>query len=134
MRTIRTAENRERFLEAVRETGNVRDACRALHLHRPTMYAWRDDDPSFRDAWEEALAMGGEALEDEARRRAMNGSDILPIFLLKGLKPEKYRDRSTVDVNQTILRHVPMPELRKRLAQLRQEQAAYELAMDAPVA
>jgi hypothetical protein len=64
----------------------------------------------------------------------MNGSDVLLVFLLKGLKTEKYRDRSTVDVNQTILRRVPMPELRKRLAQLRQEQAAYELAMDAPVA
>ena len=35
-------------------------------------------------------------MEAEARRRAMAGSDLLLIFLLKGLKPEKYRERHDV--------------------------------------
>lgn len=129
MRTIRTAETRARFLEAVRKNGNVTQVCDDLGLTRSAIYTWRDEDPAFRDAWEDAMALGVDALEDEARRRAFAGSDLLMIFMLKGAKPDKYRDRSTVDVHQTIkhdLRSVPMPELRKRLEQLRIEQAAYE--------
>jgi hypothetical protein len=125
MRTIRTAENRANFLEAVRSSGNVTQACDAVGLARTAVYAWRDEDPSFADDWEAALTLGIEAMEDEARRRAFAGSDLLMIFMLKGAKPEKYRDRSTVDVNQTVthdLRRVPMDELRKRLQQLRAEQ------------
>jgi hypothetical protein len=127
LRTIRTPENRANFLEAVRNTGNVVQACNSLGLARTAVYAWRDADPSFADDWEAALALGMEALEDEARRRAFAGSDLLMIFMLKGHKPDKYRDRSTVDLNQTVthdLRRVPMDELRKRLAQLRAEQGA----------
>lgn len=73
------------------------------------------------------MSLGVEALEDEARRRAFGGSDLLMMFMLKSAKPDRYRDRSTVDVNQTIthdLRRVPMDELRKRLQQLREEQDA----------
>ncbi len=124
-RTIRTAVNRSRFLEMLGETGNVRDTCRALDLHRPTLYLWRQDDPTFAAAWEEAIALGTEGLEDEARNRAINGSDILLIFMLKALKPEKYRERSTVDINQTIrqdYRNLPIEELRRRLDELRAEQ------------
>jgi hypothetical protein len=47
------------------------------------------------------------------------------VLLLKGIKPEKYRERSTVDLNQMTYndyRNVPVAELRRRLAQLREEQ------------
>lgn len=38
-----------------------------------------------------------DVLEAEARRRAtVGGSDVLLIFLLKGARPEKYRDRYEV--------------------------------------
>lgn len=40
--------------------------------------------------------MGADVLEGEASRRAMSGSDLLLIFLLKGLRPEKYRERVTL--------------------------------------
>jgi hypothetical protein len=136
MRTIRTPQNRERFLEAVRNTGNVTQACDAIGLTRSAVYTWRDEDPSFADAWEAAHALGIEAMEDEARRRAFAGSDLLMIFMLKGAKPDKYRDRSTVDLNQTVthdLRRVPMDELRKRLAQLRAEQDGRQLTIEGKV-
>jgi transposase-like protein len=124
-RTIRTVENRRRFLELVGETGNVRDACRALDLHRTTVYDWRREDADFAAAWDEAIALGTEGMEDEARNRAINGSDVLLIFMLKALKPDKYRERSTVEMHTTIrheLRTLPLDELRARLDQLRLEQ------------
>lgn len=76
-----------------------------------TAYNWREEDPEFAAAWDKAKAIGLDALEDEATRRAFEGtekpvfhlgsecgtireySDTLTIFLLKGGKPEKYRER-----------------------------------------
>ena len=75
------------------------------------MYHYRQTDEEFGAAWDEALEEGTDRLEDEARRRAVEGceenvyyqgkiidtkrnySDTLLIFLLKGRRPEKYRER-----------------------------------------
>src|SRR5690606_18484748 len=74
-------------------------------------YRLRKEDPDFAAAWDEAMEQASDALEVEARRRAIEGwdepvfyqgmetgmvrkfSDTLLIFLLKGARPEKYRDR-----------------------------------------
>ncbi len=108
----RTPETREAFIAALSECGNVTRACEAAGISRMTAYAWRKDDLDFANAWDAALELGAEGLEDEARRRAFEGvedvvldkdgnvrqvvrkySDTLLIFLLKGAKPEKYRER-----------------------------------------
>jgi hypothetical protein len=108
--TVRTPEKAQMFTRSLAETGSVTAACRAAGISRVTAYGWRKRDPTFRNGWDAALAMGADALEDEARRRAMGWdepvfhdgrqvgtvrrySDTLLIFLLKGLKPEKYRER-----------------------------------------
>jgi hypothetical protein len=75
-----------------------------------TVYAWRQHDPEFAKAWDDAYAAGGDAIEEEARRRAMDGwdeavfqggeqvgvvhrySDRLLERLLKGRKPQIYGD------------------------------------------
>jgi hypothetical protein len=94
-----------------------------------TIRTAENQDPDFAAAWEDAMTLGVEGLEDEARRRAFGGSDLLMMFMLKAARPDRYRDRSTVDINQTVthdLGRVPMDELRKRLAQLRAEQDAHQ--------
>lgn len=77
-----------------------------------TAYRWRREMPEFAKAWDEAKILGLDKLEDELLRRAHDGveklvfykgrklkhtireySDTLGIFLLKGGKPEKYRER-----------------------------------------
>ena len=65
------------------------------------------------------LLLGGEAQDDEARRRAMDGSDGLLVFfkLLRAL----WRERTSVDLNSSIrndFRNMPIAELRERLNQL----------------
>jgi hypothetical protein len=50
---------------------------------------------------------------------------LLLMFLLKGAMPDRYRERSTIDVNQSVtidLRKLPREELLRRLEQLRLEQ------------
>jgi hypothetical protein len=115
MRTIRTLEGEKAFLEALAQSGNVSEACDAAGIGRTAAYAWRNDDPEFEKAWEAALVLGIDALEDEALRRAHRGtekpvfylgeqcgtireySDTLMMFMLKGRRPEKFKDRGSVE-------------------------------------
>lgn len=110
-RTIRTDKKRSGFLALLRDTGgNVTKACESAGIGRRSAYEWREADPEFAAEWDEAVEAGTEELEEEARRRAFSGvdepvfyqgevcgevrkySDTLLIFLLKGRRPEKYRE------------------------------------------
>ena len=49
-------------------------------------------------AWAGAREDAIDTLQGEARRRAMNSSDTLLIFLLKSLRPEVYRETARIDI------------------------------------
>lgn len=98
------------FLKHLAKTSNVAASCRKAKISRKTAYEWRNEDEMFAAAWDEALVIAIELLEEEARRRAQDGvlepvfylgarvgsvrkySDTLTIFLLKAHRPDKYRD------------------------------------------
>jgi hypothetical protein len=109
-------EGRRRFLDRLAETGNVSAAARHAGLGRSTLYAWRKQDQDFADAWNDAVIEAIDALEQEARRRAVEGveqpllyggkfvrhedgsiatirqySDRLLEFLLKALRPDWFK-------------------------------------------
>lgn len=104
---------REPFLEALAQTGSVVRAAAAAEVHRSTAYEQRKTDAAFAARWAEAERESVERMEDEARRRAVEGckrpiyhngqlltevldySDTLLIFLLKAHDP-KYREASRV--------------------------------------
>ena len=87
------------FLSALRDSGNVRVACAAAQVGKSTAYDRRKVSPEFGAAWSDAMDDAADVLEAEARRRAVvGGSDTLLIFLLKGARPEKYRDHHRVDL------------------------------------
>lgn len=67
-------------------------ACRAAGIGRTTWYDWVNEDPEFARALAHAEEEAADSLEAAARQRALNGSDVMTIFLLKGLRPEKFRD------------------------------------------
>lgn len=107
---------REAFLAAFSECGNVSVACKASKVGRTTVYQWLKE-PAFIESFHEMEGRAVKVLEDEAVRRAVNGvsrpvlyqgkpvkingknlieyeySDTLLIFLLKGLRPGRYRDQ-----------------------------------------
>lgn len=68
-----TPEKLTAFCAALSETCNVGRACTAVGISRYTAYKWRKDMPDFAKAWDEAMAIGVSALEDEAHRRAFEG-------------------------------------------------------------
>jgi hypothetical protein len=128
------------FLTALAACGNVSLAARAACVNRDTAYEHRRRDFDFAARWADAIEEASDALEAEARRRAVDGvnepvvyqgelmgvwvgtdgkpatkdaegarfipltlkkySDVLLIFLLKGNRPDKYRERIGIGGDQ----------------------------------
>jgi hypothetical protein len=91
------------FLQYLREGYPVSRAAALAGVHRDTVYGWRERSPKFRRVWESAYAEGSDAVEEEARRRAVDGwdeatawgvvhrySDALLAVLLRGRKRDLY--------------------------------------------
>lgn len=113
-RTKFTTEKREIFLDALSQGSSVTFAARLVGISRRAAYNARDKSKKFREEWDFAVEEGTDLLEDEAKRRAYEGvdhpvtyqgvitttykeySDTLLMFLLKGRRPEKYRERHEV--------------------------------------
>lgn len=87
------------LLEGLSRHYTITAACEYAGISRPTAYAWKDEDPAFAAAWEEARNQAVERLEESAYERASRGNDVLTIFLMKGMRPEKYRDTFKADIN-----------------------------------
>jgi hypothetical protein len=90
------------FLEALRTVPVVRIACERAGISRKTAYAWRGQDPSFRQQWDEALEDGIDVLEATGHQRARQGSDRLLMFLLRSLRKKTYGDKLDVDLSGTL--------------------------------
>jgi hypothetical protein len=89
----RTAgEWRAAFLTALANSGNVRAACQAAGINRTVAYDHRERSADFRTAWDTALEDACDVLAAMARKRAMDASDLLLIFLLKAHRPDVYRE------------------------------------------
>jgi transposase-like protein len=70
---------RATFLRELRKRGNVSDAARKARIDRTTAYRWRDAEPEFAAAWDEAIEHAIDVMESEAYRRAVEGVDE-PVF------------------------------------------------------
>ena len=106
------------FLAAYASTCMVTKAAEAAHICRDTHYAWLKSDPEYKAKFGQVQEQVVQALEDECVRRAYHGiqrpvtvagkrelvtefSDTLLIFLLKGNRPNKYRDNVRQEVTGT---------------------------------
>ena len=105
------------MLASMAETGNISEACRRAEIERSTHYRWMEHDEEYALQFRQAEQTAIDALEREAWRRAVEGveeplvsagrlvttvrrySDTLLIFLLKGARPGKYRDRVDVSID-----------------------------------
>lgn len=74
-----TPAMREAFLSWLRLGATPTRAARECKLGRRTVFDWREKDPEFKLAWEEAVEAGIHRLEDEAVRRGVDGVDR-PVF------------------------------------------------------
>ena len=88
-----THPKKRAFLAAYIRCASITTAAKRAKCSREAHYAWLREDPAYSKAFKQAIDLAGDSLEDEAARRAFAGSDVLMIFLLKGVKPWKYRER-----------------------------------------
>lgn len=97
---------KERFLEAFAAVGTLTGACRVAGVSPHTVYAWEENDPTFSGRQAEAQSHVADRLEEMALARALNAGDphghLMIIFLLKALRPDKYRERIKVDVEHLV--------------------------------
>jgi hypothetical protein len=111
--------NREMFLEHYARTGSVCAAAKLTKIDVGNHYAWLKNTPGYPELFEKAHQKAIAVLEDEARRRSVEGvqepvfykgqvvghitrfSDQLLMFLLKGANPAKYRENAKVEVTGT---------------------------------
>ena len=106
------------FLAELRKGMSITAAAEVANIARVTVYEWRKKEPDFAQAWDDAVDAGTDLLEDDARRRAVDGceeplvsggklltdergnrivlrrySDTLMTLLLKARRPENFRER-----------------------------------------
>jgi len=130
-----SAEARAAFLEAVSAGWSVSHAADRADVHRRRFYELAKADGEFAAELRDAVQTGTHALEDEARRRAVDGvdepvfqggelvghvrrySDRLLEFLLKKRDPS-YRERSEVTVAGGI--ELRTPEMEAALSRFNQ--------------
>ncbi|MBX3563100.1 MAG: hypothetical protein KF730_00850 [Sphingomonas sp.] len=70
-----TAKMRERFLDHLAATCNVKASAEFIGVDPVSVYALRRREPKFADAWGEALALGYEMLETLLVGHALSGDD-----------------------------------------------------------
>ncbi|HVZ41300.1 MAG TPA: hypothetical protein VHI13_18620 [Candidatus Kapabacteria bacterium] len=117
------------FLAVLARTANVRLACFAAGVTRQHVYGVRSREASFREAWDAALDMAIDRLEEEAWARACEGveryvisygkpvldetgkplverhySDMLLERLLRAYRPQKYRETPVAGDVQTVVK------------------------------
>lgn len=111
---MKKSEWKPNFIESLRKTANVSRSASEAGISRRMVYKEREKSDGFGEAWDDAIEEGLDYLEEEARRRAYEGtlkpvyqrgeevgvirefSDTLMIFLLKGRRREVYGDRREV--------------------------------------
>jgi hypothetical protein len=109
------------FVDSLAQCGLIKYACQDAAIDRGSVVRWRNEDPEFMQAMEMAKLNYIEVMEEEADRRGRVGwkepifdkqgnhigdkpkhSDVLLIFRLKGLAPDKYADRKQIDSRVTV--------------------------------
>ena len=119
-KVTRVTPKKEAFIEHYTRMGTVKSAAKATGVSRKTVYEWLKADEVFSEGFEHAKENVTDELEQEAKRRAYEGinkpiywqgklvdtikeySDTLLIFLLKGNRPEKFRERLQTEISGSL--------------------------------
>ena len=96
-RTIRTPVKKGLILEVLAVGGTVAEAAKHAGVGRSSIFAWKAADPSFAAEFEEAYDAGSDRYEMEARRRALGGSDVLLMFLMRQRSPARFNKKMLGD-------------------------------------
>lgn len=115
-----TVKKRAEFLDYLRDGWSITAAAAKIRVSRQAVYALRKSDDEFAKEWDDAYESGTDLYEDEAKRRAIQGtekpvfyqgevvghikeySDTLLIVALKARRPEKYRENIKQEISAEV--------------------------------
>ena len=117
-RMVMSQKKRRKFLELLAQTGRVKESALAVgYTSTIFLNKLRREDEDFAEEWDLALRSAEDVLSDEAVRRSIEGtldpvyykgdvvgykvnySDTLLMFVLRGLNPDKYREKAHSGTN-----------------------------------
>ena len=120
-----------RFLEILSQGYSQTAACKAAGVSVTAMCEQRERNPEFAAAFAQAYEAGSDNLEDHVLKIGIKKDNPVPLFfLLKGRRPEKYKEGPLLNINAgqvafvNAMQRLEQPETRKLIEQ--------ELAQDAP--
>lgn len=98
-----TVQNKRTFIEQLRLRAAIYVAAKHTGIAKLTAYRWRESDPQFAEAWDEALEDAADVMETSTYEEALGteekpGNPLLKMFWLKAHRP-KFRDKVQVDLN-----------------------------------
>jgi Homeodomain-like domain len=117
---LTTARRKTLALDLLSQGHTLAQVKDALGINRVTLYRWRQHDPAFAQAYSDAMEAGTDLIEQEARRRAVEGydrpvfqrgelaglervySDMLLALLLRGRRPEVFRENTNKAASTSI--------------------------------
>ncbi len=118
---------RRKVLEALRQGASISGAAKIAGVNRTTVYRWMDKNPRFAKDVADAYDEGTDHLEDVVLRLALEGNLGAAIFLLKGRRPQKWRERVQVE-------HTGPEEFLRALTELAKELERSGESSDIPAA
>lgn len=85
------------FLAAFSRCASISRAAKRAKVDRRTHYDWKRDDPEYVKAFAAAEIEAGDAVVDALAEEGLERRNVTAlIFLAKGLKPEKFRERQDI--------------------------------------
>jgi hypothetical protein len=91
-----TSKRREAFLSAIAEGMSADKAAALVGVARRTVYDWRLADEAFRAAWDEAVDLSTDLLEQKLFEMAREGDVTALIFMLRSRKAAIYNPNLVV--------------------------------------
>lgn len=128
-RTKITQKKQAEFLECLARGDTVVHAAALTAIPRAYWYEERKISTAFAAEWDTAIEAGTEQIEQELKRRAVDGydepvwykgdevgvvrkfSDTLLMFMLKGRNPAKYRENTSIEHSGEIGQRVQIREI-----------------------
>ncbi|MEM7812576.1 MAG: hypothetical protein AAF532_13970 [Planctomycetota bacterium] len=109
-----------KFIGAYVQHGTVRKAAEIAGVSRNTHSRWVKERPDYAEAFRDAVEDFADHWEEEAKRQAFGeeGSPKLIEFMLKALRPEKYRERVDVTRREDTLAGLTEEQITQRAMRL----------------
>lgn len=103
---MNTAKRKRDVILILENTGgNVAEACKAVNIHRSAFYRWKEKDPKFAAAVENATEKVKDNVESALYKNALEGNVAAQIFYLK----TRCKDRGYVERQEIKHEGVELP-------------------------